>query len=183
MIGDLLHAGAVVSSAFGVCCVAVQGRRPVARRTAVTRAQEFVVALGMLIAMVGVSVGAGSAVAWSAALVALALGSLPFGSRAAPAERRMIAYDALGAVIMAALMLVMDAGGSAAGRLAAGPVGAGHHGGAPLVLAVVLGSATLVYAGVAAFVVAVSRDLVGALRPLAMGGSVLLMGCGALAGF
>jgi hypothetical protein len=185
MIGEILHGGAVVASAVGVCCVAVPDRSAAAapQRGAVHRARGFAIALGMLIAMIGAgTAGPGWAAPWSAAIVVLAFGSLLFGRRAATAERGMIAYDALGAVIMAALVLVMGVGTSASVSAASASAAAGHHGAAPLALAIGLGVATLAYAGLSGFVMSASRDLAGRLRPLAMGSSVLLMGFGALSG-
>lgn len=170
MIAEVLHGTAIVSTALGACCIAAE------RRARPARIRDAVMAVGMVAAMVCTAAGWGSPVLWSAAVVAIAFAVLPFAERRGADDRLMVAFDALGAVIMAALMLVMSAG--VGGGLSSGTA---HHGTAPLALAGGLAVAVIGYTGFAAVLTRRVRGVLARMRPLAMGGSVLLMGIAALA--
>lgn len=162
-MGEVLHAGALVATAAGACCVAAD--RPA------SRVRELLIAALMLLAMGDMVVGGGRvpAVFWAAALLVAALISVAPGPARRGAERRMRAFDALGAVLMAALLL--------AAHVPASP-GSSHHGSAavPLVLLTVVGVAAYAVGGVVLFATTHrERPLIVRLPPLAMGASAVLM--------
>lgn len=162
-MGEVLHAGALVATAAGACCVAAD--RPA------SRVRELLIAAVMLLAMGDMVVGGGRvpAVFWAAALLFAALVAVAPGRARRTAERRMRAFDALGAVLMAALLL--------AAHVPASP-GSSHHGAGalPLVLLTLVGVAAYAVGGVVLFVTAHrDRSLIARLPPLAMGASAVLM--------
>lgn len=162
-MGEVLHAGALAATAAGACCVAAD--RPAAR------VRELLIAALMLLAMGDMVVGGGRvpAVFWAAALLVAALISVAPGPTRRGAERRMRAFDALGAVLMAALLLAAHAPASP---------GSSHHGAGalPLVLLTLVGVAAYAVGGVVLFATTHrERPLVVRLPPLAMGTSAVLM--------
>jgi len=162
-MGEVLHAGALVATAAGACCVAAD--RPAAR------VRELFISALMLLAMGDMVIGGGRvpAVFWAAALLAAALVAVAPGRSRRSLDRRMRAFDALGAVLMAALLLAAHVPASA---------GSSHHGSGamPLVALTVVGVVLYAIGGVVLFVTAHhDRPLVTRLPPLAMGTSALLM--------
>ncbi|CAH0157137.1 hypothetical protein [Microbacterium sp. Bi128] len=162
-MGEVLHAGALVATAAGACCVAAD--RPA------SRVRELLIAAVMLLAMGDMVVGGGRvpAVFWAAALLVAALISVAPGPARRGAGRRMRAFDALGAVLMAALLL--------AAHVPASP-GSSHHGAGalPLVLLTLVGVAAYAVGGVVLFATTHrERPLIVRLPPLAMGASAVLM--------
>ncbi|MFS0792778.1 hypothetical protein [Microbacterium sp. 1P10AE] len=169
-MGEVLHVGALVTTAAGACCVAAD--RPAAR------VRELLIATLMLLAMADMVVGGGRvpAVFWAAALLAAALVAVAPGSARRGGDRRMRAFDALGAVLMAALLLAAHVPAS---------VGTSHHGSGamPLVALTLVGVAAYAVGGVVLFVAAHrDRPLVTRLPPLAMGASAVLMAAPLLLG-
>lgn len=162
-MGDVLHVGALVTTVAGACCVAAD--RPAAR------VRELVIAALMLLAMGDMVIGGGRvpAVFWSAVLLLAALVVVAPGRARGRDDRRMRAFDALGAVLMAALLLAAHVPASA---------GSSHHGAGaiPLVLLTLAGVVAYAVGGAALFVTAHrDRPLVTRLPPLAMGASAVLM--------
>ncbi|MXS76241.1 hypothetical protein CSIV_07045 [Microbacterium sp. CSI-V] len=162
-MGEVLHVGALVTTAAGACCVAAD--RPAAR------VRELLIAALMLLAMGDMVLGGGSvpAVFWAAALLLAALVAVAPGRVRRGEPRRMRAFDALGAVLMASLLLAAHVPASA---------GSSHHGAGamPLVLLTLLGVAAYAVGGVVLFATAHrDRPLVTRLPPLAMGASAVLM--------
>ncbi len=162
-MGEVLHVGALVTTAAGACCVAAD--RPAAR------VRELLIAALMLLAMGDMALGGGRvpAVFWAAALVLAALVAVAPGRARREGARRMRAFDALGAVLMASLLLAAHVPASA---------GSSHHGtGAmPLVVLTIVGAGAYAVGGAVLFATA-HRDgpLVSRLPPLAMGASAVLM--------
>lgn len=162
-MGEVLHVGALVATAAGACCVAAD--RPAAR------VRELFIAVLMLLAMGDMVLGGARvpAVFWAAALLAAALVAVAPGRARGGENRRMRAFDALGAVLMAALLL--------AAHVPASP-GSSHHGAGamPLVALTLVGVALYAIGGVVLFVTAHrDRPLITRLPPLAMGASAVLM--------
>jgi hypothetical protein len=121
-MAELLHAGAWAATAVSTCCVAASGRR--------LRARELVLALAMLLAMSDVVLGWNllAPLGWAGVLLVLALVSVAVapGTRSgSSADRSASAMDALGAVLMAGLLVLMsgDPGASAGSHGAHGPHG------------------------------------------------------------
>lgn len=171
-MGELLHAGALATTALGACCVAVDRRR--------RRAPELVAAAVMLAAMIDVVAGVGilPGVWWAAVIGVVALvGAASIRRRADPSgERTMRAVDAVGAILMGALMLLMSA--------PAGPAIGGHHvaaGSAPAA-SVVLAAAVYAAVAVGLSVRMAASRWIARLPPAAMGASVLLLAIAVLAG-
>lgn len=167
LVAQVLHWGALALAAGGACCVAADVRR--------RRRRELVAAIVALAAMADVALGVRlvPVVWWATAVIATALIAAA-GRRDAPVhERTMRATDAVGAILMAALMLAMSATGAAAASV--------HHGAAMPQLAPLLVAAAAVYAGAAVIVVARMRTRALARIPLvAMNGSVALLAVAAL---
>lgn len=162
-MGEVLHVGALVATAAGACCVAAD--RPAAR------VRELLIAALMLFAMGDMVVGGGRVppVFWAAALLFAALVAVAPGRARRGDDRRMRAFDALGAVLMASLLL--------AAHVPASP-GSAHHGAGamPLVVLTLVGVASYAVGGVVLFVTAHrDRPLITRLPPLAMGASAVLM--------
>lgn len=162
-MGEVLHVGALVATAAGACCVAAD--RPAAR------VRELLIAALMLLAMGDMIVGGGRVptVFWAAALLFAALVAVAPGRVRREGDRRMRAFDALGAVLMASLLLAAHVPASS---------GSSHHGAGamPLVILTLVGVAAYAVGGVALFVTAHrDRPLVTRLPPLAMGASAVLM--------
>lgn len=162
-MGEVLHVGALVTTAAGACCVAAD--RPAAR------VRELLIAALMLLAMGDMVLGGGRvpAVFWAAALLLAALVAVAPGRTRRGKDRRMRAFDALGAVLMASLLL--------AAHVPASP-GSSHHGSGavPLVALTLVGVAAYAVGGVVLFVTAHrDRPLITRLPPLAMGVSAVLM--------
>lgn len=170
MFAEILHGAAIVSTGLGACCMVVQHR---ARRA---RLWDAAMAIGMVAAMVCTAAGWGPPILWSAAMVTFALAVLPFAPRRGEKHRAMIAFDAFGAVLMAVLMIAMSVGAQTGASSASS-----HHGPPPIALAGGLALAVLGYSGRAAILVHRGTGAVARVRPLAMGGAVLLMGVAALA--
>lgn len=137
-MGEILHAGALVATALSTCCVAAS-RRP--------RVRDLALAVVMLAAMVDIVVGTHllAPIWWAAALLAVSLGvvagpRLPAGDGSLRSARAM---DALGGVLMAALLVLMSApAGETAARgapsaSAAVTAHATHGGATPVALLVV----------------------------------------------
>ena len=174
-MGELLHAGAWVATAVSTCCVAASGRR--------LRVRESVLALTMLLAMSDMALGWPllSPLGWAGVLLGMALAcviavpgtrSRPSGDRSAPA------MDALGAVLMAGLLLLMsgDAHAPASGH------GAHATSGAALIWAALAAGGLFAAASVhMAMKMRMPNPATARVRvlrraaPLAMGASVLLM--------
>lgn len=111
---ELLHAGSLVATGVGACCVALDGPRP--------RVRELALSVVMVLAMLDVvlAVGAVPVIAWSALTLVLAM-ALAVRRRRSPEGAlvsRMRVFSGVGAVLMATLMLVMAAGPAA---------DSGHH--------------------------------------------------------
>lgn len=162
-MGEVLHAGALVATAAGACCVAAD--RPA------SRVRELLIAALMLLAMGDMVVGGGRvpAVFWAAALLLATLVAVAPGRARRGADRRMRAFDALGAVLMAALLLAAHVPAS---------TGSSHHGAGaqPLVLLALVGAGAYAVGGVVLFATAHrDRPLVTRLPPLGMGASAVLM--------
>lgn len=162
-MGEVLHVGALVATAAGACCVAAD--RPAAR------VRELLIAALMLLAMGDMVLGGGRVppVFWAAGLLLAALVSVAPGRTRRGADRRMRAFDALGAVLMAALLLAAHVPAS---------TGLSHHGAGaiPLVALTLAGVALYAVGGVVLFVTEHrDRSLIARLPPLAMGASVALM--------
>jgi hypothetical protein len=162
-MGEVLHVGALVATAAGACCVAAD--RPAAR------VHELFIAVLMLLAMGDMVIGGGRvpAVFWAAALLAAALVAVAPGRARGGENRRMRAFDALGAVLMAALLLAAHVPASS---------GSSHHGAGtmPLVVLTLVGVALYAIGSVVLFVTAHrERPLITRLPPLAMGASAVLM--------
>ncbi|MDF2579149.1 MAG: hypothetical protein K0S49_728 [Microbacterium sp.] len=173
-MAELLHAGALATTVLSTCCAAAAGPR--------ARARELALALIMLVAMADVVVGWGllAPVWWAALLVIVAMASAISRARRAASSvaRSARAMDALGGILMAALLLVMSSGTVSTGEHAA-------HGVSPsalvwaVVAASVLFAAASVHMGVTMRmphpVAPVRVRVVRRIAPLAMGASVLLM--------
>jgi hypothetical protein len=162
-MGEVLHVGALVATAAGACCVAAD--RPAAR------VRELLIAALMLLAMGDMVLGGGRVppVFWAAALLLAALLAVAPGRARREGDRRMRAFDALGAVLMASLLLAAHVPAS---------TGSGHHGSGamPLVVLTLVGVAAYAVGGVVLFVAAHrDRPLITRLPPLAMGASAVLM--------
>ncbi|MFG6446177.1 hypothetical protein ACFXP7_12765 [Microbacterium sp. P06] len=134
MVADLLHAGALGATGLGTCCVALDRPRP--------RLRELSLSIVMFLAMLDVITGAHlvPVVGWSAVTTALAmaLGARRRRSAEPPAVSGMRVHAAIGAILMAGLMLAMSGGlvvdtGS-------------HHGASAVSLVLLLVAATGVYA-------------------------------------
>lgn len=181
-MADLLHAGAWAAAAVSTCCVAASGRR--------LRVQESVLALAMLLAMSDVVLGWGLLVpvGWAAVLLVVAVMSVivaPGARSASPAHRTARAMDALGAVLMAGLFVLM----SGDPHVSAG--GHGSHGlsGSALTWMALVGSGLFAAASVHMAVMMrmpnpempARVQVLHRVAPLAMGASVVLMAAVALA--
>jgi len=143
---ELLHAAAIVPATVGACCT-IGARRS---RRALAAASAALMALAMVDMAFGFALI--PALAWSAILLALALGSaiaLRFtGARRDSHAPSMALHGAIGLMVMAALIVPMSAGGG----ITAAQSGGHSHGGdllMPLVLAAVTG-----YSAYTAWVVA-----------------------------
>lgn len=181
-MAELLHAGAWAATAVSTCCAAASGRR--------LRVREMVLALAMLVAMSDVVLGWNllAPLEWAGVLLALALVSVAVapGTRSgSSADRSASAMDALGAVLMAGLFVLMSGDPAAA---------TGAHGSHGLSASPLIGLALAAGGLFAAASVhmAVSMRMprpapparVRVLRraaPLAMGASVVLMAAVTLA--
>jgi hypothetical protein len=180
-MGEILHAGALIATALSTCCVAAS-RRP--------RVRDLALALLMLAAMVDLVAGAHlvAPIWWAAALLIVSLGVV-VGPRVRAGDgalRSARAMDALGGVLMAALLVLMSPGGEAAASgapsaSAAVTAHAAHGGSGPVALLVVLGALAF---GAAAIVMGAAmrmpapgvwRHRVRRAAPISMGLSVALM--------
>jgi hypothetical protein len=178
MPSELFHMGAIASSAIGACCIVA--RRP--RGRVAMRAGELAMSLLMLAAMIDVSLlhVVVAPVWWSMLITAVALISI-LGRLRTPRgrPRAMAGLDAMGAIAMAGLMLVMGVAPSA-DSLSAG----GHHAAGPSsTFPWLLAAAGAIYAGFA-FAVAAREphaNTVGRIAPAASGAAVLLMAGAAIA--
>ncbi len=175
---ELLHAGSLVATGVGACCVALDGPRP--------RVRELALSVVMVLAMLDVVLGVGAVpvIAWSALTLVLAM-ALAVRRRRSPEGAlvsRMRVVSGIGAVLMAALMLVMAAGTSSS---------TGHHGMSSAVVSAVLVAASVCYAAACGFLmprghagapasrIAVHRAVVlDRLQLGSMSGSVLLLALG-----
>jgi hypothetical protein len=182
-MAELLHAGAWAATAVSTCCLAASGRR--------LRVRESVLAMVMLLAMSDVVFGGGvlAPVGWAALLLVVALVSVTAapGRRAGAQEDRSgRAMDALGAILMAGLLVLMAGDASAAGG------GHGSHGtsaGSGLVWTAVVASGLFAAASVHMAVrmrmphpaTPVRVQLLRRAAPLAMAASVVLMAAVTLA--
>lgn len=181
-MAELLHAGAWAATAVSTCCVAASGRR--------LRVRESVLALAMLLAMSDVVLGWGLIlpVGWAATLLAVALASViasPGARSKSSPDRSTRAMDALGAVLMAGLLVLMsgDAHASAGGH--------GSHGASGVALTWAALAASGLFATASVHMAVTMRmpqpavpARVRVLRrtaPLAMGASVVLMAAVTLA--
>lgn len=187
-MAEILHAGALAATVLSTCCIAA-GRRP--------RVRDLLLAVAMLAAMVDVVVGAGivSPLWWALLLLVLSLWviAVPRGRAGLTgAVRATRAMDALGGVMMAALLMLMSAGRTGAEPTTAPVAHAGHGAGAGTVVVLVV-LAALVF-GVTAVGMGVAtrphgstaprpgarsrtsgRELVARTASISMGGSVALM--------
>jgi hypothetical protein len=174
-MAELLHAGAWIATAVGTCCVAGSGRR--------LRVRESVLALTMLLAMSDAMLGWGllPSVGWAGVLLLAALAcviAVP-GTRSGPsADRSAPAMDALGAVLMAGLLMLMsgDVHASAPGHGAHAASGSALTGAA--LAASGLFTTASVHMAVRMPMPSRAAARVRVLRraaPLAMGASVVLM--------
>jgi hypothetical protein len=134
MPAELLHAGALGAAGLGTCCVALDAPRP--------RLRELSLSIVMFLAMLDVVTAAHlvPVVGWSALTVALAmaLGARRRRSTEPAAVVGMRVHSAIGAILMAGLMLAMSGG----------PVvtSGSHHGGSVASLVLPLVAATALYA-------------------------------------
>lgn len=174
-MGELLHTGAWIATAVSTCCVAGSGRR--------LRVRESILALTMLMAMSDVVLGWGllPSVGWAGVLLLAALAcviAVPGTRSADSADRSAPAMDALGAVLMAGLLLLMS------GDVHASAPGHGAHAasGTALIWAALAVSGLFTAASVHMAVrmrmpsrVATRARVLRRAAPLAMGASVVLM--------
>ncbi|MFK4759844.1 hypothetical protein ACI3KS_02810 [Microbacterium sp. ZW T5_45] len=161
---ELLHAGSLAATAAGACCVAVERRGP--------RIRSFLLAAVMTLAMLDVVVGARllPVVAWSALTIALAM-VLAVRRRTvveAADVSRMRVLSALGAVLMAVLMLTMSMGSFQAG----------HHGAASSTVVAWIVAASIGHAAWTALSLRTTHDLLARLQLVSMSGAVLLLAAG-----
>ncbi|GAA1682334.1 hypothetical protein [Microbacterium lacus] len=180
-MAEVLHAGAWIATAVSTCCVAGSGRR--------LRVRESVLALGMLLAMSDVVLGWGllPTVGWAGVLLVAALAcatAVPGTRSGCPEDRSGPAMDAMGAVLMAGLLLLMSGDVHASGG------GHGSHAASGEAMAWLAFAAGVAFASASAHMSLTMRVPTGiparacALRrtaPLAMGASVVLMAAVALA--
>lgn len=174
-VSELLHAGALAASVVGTCCVAASGPR--------TRVWEFVLAVVMLAAMTDVVLGLGllAPVWWAAVILLTSMLSIigPHGRRTAPPSvRRAHAMDALGGILMAALLVLMSGGAVSAGEHAG-------HGVSSTTIAGAVVAASVLFAGASVHMAVTMRmprpaapvrlRVLRRTVPLSMGVSVLLM--------
>lgn len=174
-MAELLHAGAWIATAVSTCCVAGSGRR--------LRVRESILALTMLLAMSDVVLGSGllPSVGWAGVLLLAALAcviAVPGTRSGGSVDRSAPAMDALGAVLMAGLLLLMS------GDVHASAPGHGAHAasGSALIWAALavsgLFTAASVHMAVRMPMPSQAATRVRVLRraaPLAMGASVVLM--------
>ncbi|MDQ1084777.1 MULTISPECIES: hypothetical protein [Microbacterium] len=132
-MSEILHAWAVAPAAVGACCLAADRAR--------VRPPEVAASVLMLVAMLDAAVfGVVAPVAWTALLVAAALGLAvwrrPRQRRAPNVPALMTLHTTLGMVVMAALQIGMGAHGGSPGH---------SHGVAlaPFLLAIAVGYAGL----------------------------------------
>lgn len=132
-MAELLHAGSLAAAGIGACCVALDGPRP--------RVRELALSVVMVLAMLDVVLGVGlvPTVVWSTLTLALAMALAVRRRGAAEPEAvaRMRVVSGIGAVLMAALMLVMSAGSTSA---------TGHHGMSSAAVSAALLAASVGYA-------------------------------------
>ncbi|WP_345801642.1 hypothetical protein AAIB33_00665 [Microbacterium sp. AZCO] len=175
MADVLLHAGALGATALSICCLAASRPR--------VRMQELVLAVAMLLAMTDVVLGLSlvAPVWWAAVILATAMlstaGLRDRGSSRAVRSAR--AMDALGAILMATLLLLMAGPGAAGDDAHAG------HGVSSTALACAVVGASAVFAAASVHMAVTMRMpraaasfpvyVLRRAAPLAMGASVLLM--------
>lgn len=176
-MAELLHAGAWVATAVSTCCFAASGRR--------LRVRESVLALTMLLAMSDVVLGWGlfPSVGWAGVLLVVALACVvvvPGARSGSSADRAVPAMDALGAVLMAGLLMLMS------GDVYASATGHGGHGmsGSALIWAALAASGLFAAASVHMAVrmpmpssAPAHARVLRRVAPVAMGSSVVLMAC------
>ena len=174
-MAELLHAGAWAATAVSTCCVTASGRR--------IRVRELALALVMLVAMSDVVLGWGllAPVWWAASLVVVSMISVVAArhGRAAPSgDRSALAMDSLGAILMAALLVVMSGGTSSTAEHA------GHSVSSSALMWTILAASGLFTAASVHMAVRMRMPgpaapvrvlVVRRIAPLAMGTSVLLM--------
>ena len=133
-MSGLLHAAALAVGIVPVLCAVLAPPG--------ARVRELALAAAMLAAMLDVVLGIGllSPVAWAAVLAIGAIASMIGARRRSAAARAMRTADALGAVLMAALLPTMSAGA----HLTA-PAGTHAHGAGLPALVAVLGAAAIVH--------------------------------------
>lgn len=161
---ELLHAGSLAATAAGACCVAVERRGP--------RIRSFLLAAVMTLAMLDVVVGTRAlpVVAWSALTVVLAM-VLAVRRRAAAEAidvSRMRVLSALGAVLMAVLMLSMSMRSFEAG----------HHGVDSGTIVGALIVASIGHGVWTALSLRTTHDLLARLQLVSMSAAVLLLAAG-----
>ncbi|MCC2032496.1 hypothetical protein [Microbacterium allomyrinae] len=173
-MAELLHTGALAATALSTCCAAAAGPR--------ARVRELALALIMLAAMADVVGGWGllAPVWWAALLVVVAMGSAVSRARRAvsSADRSARAMDALGAILMAALLLLMSGGTVSTGAHAG-------HGVSSSALVWTVVAASVLFAAASVHMGVKTRmpqppsparaRVLRRIAPLAMGASVLLM--------
>lgn len=162
-----LHLGALGVGAFGACCAVAAPR--------MLRLRELVLSILMLVAMADAALGIGmlASVFWCALLAAAAVALMAGVRRASAVHRAALAHSAVGAIVMALLMLAMGSHPAEAG------VDGGHaHGGAPASLVVPAVAAGVVYALVS-FVAPAHARPIARVQQASMGLSTLLMAAAA----
>jgi hypothetical protein len=165
---ELLHAGSLAATAAGACCVAVDRRGP--------RIRSIALSVVMTAAMLDVVLGIGvlPVVAWGALTVGFAM-ALAVRRRTvaeAPDVSQMRVLSALGAVLMAVLMLTMSMGSFEAG----------HHGTGSGAIAAWLVIAGLGYAAWSVVAMRCTADRLVRVQLASMAGAVLLLAAGHLVG-
>jgi hypothetical protein len=174
-MGLALHLGALGTTVLGGCCL-------LANRRHAGGVRGVILSLLMVIAMADAAAGAVllAPIAWSGLLLAAAIASLAAPGRRAGVDERRIAraHGAIGAIVMALLLILMT--GSALPAGAVEVAASGHHAGpaSALTAAGIVGAA-----GYAAASVLIRRARrVDRVQQASMGLSVLLMGAALVAG-
>lgn len=177
-MSEILHAGALAATALSTCCAAASPR---------PRVRDLALALVMLAAMVDIVAGFGllAPIWWAAALLAVSLVVVidPRIRAGDDAGRPARAMDALGGVLMAALLVMMSPARDLSPAVASAALDAhaAHGGATPVALLVV--AAALTFGLVAVFMGASMRmpapnrwrHRLRRAAPISMGLSVALM--------
>ncbi len=171
-MGLALHLGALGTTILGGCCL-------LANRRHAGGVRGLILTLLMVVAMADAAAGAVllAPIAWSGLLLAGAVVSLAApGRRAGAGERRVArAHEAIGAIVMAFLLILMTVPAAAAEVATSG-----HHGGPASALTATGIVGAVGYAAASILIRRTRR--VDRVQQASMGLSVLLMGAAVVAG-